>query len=113
MLSTTTNDVLTLFKKIFPEHDTTPSGIKILYKHWYRIPDDTTSMADEILYEIPCDLVQDVVMRHEGVAKQTKMALKRKGTSDAGVSLLDLFYKHVKLVSASSKVGQESRSKKG
>ena len=83
-----------------------------MYKHWYRIPDDT--MADETLYEIPCDLVRDVIMRHEGVSKQIKMALKRKGTSDAGVSLLDLFHKRVKLARASkSKVGQGSRSKKG
>ena len=53
-------------------------------------------------------------MRHEGVAKQIKMALKRKDTSDARVSLLDLFNKCVKLARASkSKVGQGSQSKKG
>jgi hypothetical protein len=83
-----------------------------LHRHWYRLPDE--AKADETLYEIPCDLILDVVMRHENVAKHKKISLKRKNTADARLSLLKLFNsrsKHIKLAGASnSKVGKEMRS---
>lgn len=83
-----------------------------MHRHWYRLPDK--AKADETLYEIPCSLVLDVVMRHENVTTQREMSLKRKNTSDAGVSLLNLFTKRIKLAGASkSKIGQGMRSDKG
>ena len=104
---------MTLFKKIFPEDETTLSEIKILHKHWYRLPEET--MADETLYEIPCDLIRDVIFRHEYITKQKKM-LKWKDPFDVNVSLLDLFKKRIKRVKMSkpelSRTDQESEGLK-
>jgi len=89
-----------------------PSGIKILHRHWYRLPEE--DKADQTLFEIPCSLILDVVFCHENIASQREVSLKRKNTSDAGVSLLNLFTKHIKMAKASkSKIGQGMQSNKG
>lgn len=83
----------------------------------YREPSD--SMANEVLYNIPCDLVREVILRHEDVDRDKRGAQKRKNTSVGreelrrGVEKRIRKMEQVKAPSKADKPSQPGSSKTG